>query len=706
MGQLSVVEVPPPEVRAGQVIVRSAFSLISAGTERSKIETGRKSLLGKALARPDQVQQVLASYKQAGLQATLQRVRTRLDSRSPLGYSASGVVLEVGDGVIDIRPGDAVACGGTSAAHAEIIAVPKNLCVVVPSGVALDDAAFTTVGAIALQGIRQADLQLGECAVVLGLGLLGQLAVQMLKASGCTVIGFDPNEGRCALASQLGADAVATSESALTGALSLNKGKGADAVLITAGTPSNQPVELAGRISRDKGRVVVVGAVGLKIPRAPYYEKELDVRLSRSYGPGRYDPKYEEQGIDYPYGYVRWTEARNMEAFLSLLARGSVKVQPLITHKFGLAQAAAAYELIGGKTKEPYIGVLFEYDRAAPLEAGTIQITARKPAAQGQVSVGVIGAGNFAQSMLLPHLRANRDAVLAAVATADPLQTRDVAERFGFSYAARGAEALLQEDAIRAVLIATRHDSHAELLMQALRAGKAVHIEKPLALNADELAAIQKTYAERPDAFVMVGFNRRFAPLVQEMKKHFAGRHEALAMTYRINAGYIPAEHWTQDPKQGGGRVIGEVCHFIDLLQFMAGAPISTVYACALPNQGKYCNDNVAITLRFGDGSAGNLLYVADGDKTLPKEYLEVHGEGRSAVLDDFRRLTLIAGGKTRVRSGGNQDKGHRQEMAAWIEAIRTGQPEPVPFAEAVRATAATFAVNQSLSSNAVLQLS
>ncbi|NUM46700.1 MAG: Gfo/Idh/MocA family oxidoreductase [Anaerolineales bacterium] len=702
-GKLTIEEVPVPAVQPGWVLVQSAYSLISAGTERSRVETGKKSLLGKALARPDQVRQVLDSVKKTGLKTTLEKVRTKLDARSPLGYSAAGVVIASGAGVEDFRTGDWVACGGASAAHGEAMLVPRNLCVRVPAGVGLDQAAFTTVGAIALQGLRQADLRLGEVGVVMGLGLLGQLTVQLLKAAGCAVVGYDPDAQRCELARELGAEAAVAEEAALLVALSgVSAGKGADAVLITAGTSSNRPVELAGEITREKGKVVVVGAVGLTLPREPYYHKELDLRLSRSYGPGRYDAVYEDKGQDYPYGYVRWTEKRNMEAFIALVGQGKVNLTPLITHRFKLEQASEAYALLSGKPAQPALGVLFAYD-TAPLATGRVSIHPSPQAPTARVQIGVIGAGNFAQSRLLPHLKNHPHAALHSLANRTPLATRDAAERFGIGTACSTPEEIFNDPAVRAVLITTRHDSHAHLATQALHAGKAIHLEKPLVLTPAELEMVTTAYQTQPHAFLMVGFNRRFAPLVQEMSRFFAGRREPLAMLYRVNAGYLPLDHWTQDPAQGG-RVIGEACHFIDLFQYFAGARPTQVVSLALPNLGKYRDDNLSISLSFADGSVGTIMYVANGDKAVPKEYLEVSGEGKTAILTDYRHLALMAGGRTRTFKQA-QDKGHRAEMLAWVEALRTGQGEPLPFVDAVQTTQASFAAMQSLAEGKVIAL-
>ena len=701
-GKLTIEEVPAPAVRPGWVLVQTAFSLISAGTERSRIETGKKSLLGKALARPDQVRQVIDSVKKTGLKTTLEKVRTKLDARSPLGYSAAGVVIAPGPGVDELRAGDWVACGGASAAHAEAILVPLNLCAKIPAGVGPEQAAFTTVGAIALQGLRQADLRLGEIGVVIGLGLLGQITVQLLKAAGCRAIGYDLDPQRCELALKLGADAAVSSEHALETELShWSQARGTDAVLITAGTSSNRPVELAGEITREKGKVVVVGAVGLTIPREPYYHKELDLRLSRSYGPGRYDVDYEDKGHDYPYGYVRWTEKRNMEAFLSLIAQGKVNLSALITHRFKLDQAVEAYAAIGGQTTSPSLGVLFVYD-TQPLPTGRIEIAPRHTKPHEHVKIGVIGAGNFAQSMLLPHLKNHPQASLHSIVNRTPLASRDAAERFGFGAAYSTPEEILRNPDIQAVIISTRHDSHASLAVQALEAGKMIHLEKPLAVDQAQLDTIISAYSAQPGAFLTVGFNRRFAPMVQEMAKFFAKRREPLAMLYRVNAGYLPLDHWTQDPEQGG-RIIGEVCHFVDLLQFFAGSRPRQVFCLALPNQGKYRDDNVSINVTFDDGSVGTVMYVANGDKALPKEYLEISGEGKTAVLTDYRSLGLMSGSTRTTKQ--NQDKGHRAEMLAWVEAIRNGTGEPVPFQEAVWTTQATFAAVQSLANGTPVHL-
>lgn len=701
-GKLSIDDVPAPYPQAGEVLVANAYSLISAGTERTKIETGRKSLVGKALSRPDQVRQVLQSFNQIGLKSTYEKVATRLNSRSPLGYSSAGTVIDVGLGVTEFKVGDQVACGGGSASHAEVIAVPVNLCVKVPEKIELDEAAFTTLGSIALQGVRLANVHLGEIVVVIGLGLLGQMTIQILKSSGSRVIGFDLNVERCQLARQLGAEEAFNSAADVRSVLALwSDSHGADAVIITAGTASNHPIEMAGELCREKGSVVVVGAVGLNLPREPYYHKELSFQISRSYGPGRYDPEYESKGRDYPYGYVRWTEKRNMQSFLHMVAEHKINLKPLITHRFKLEQAEEAYGFISGKGTGSYLGVVFSYGTPKPLTT-LIQLPNRQPI-NNDIGIGVIGAGNFAQSMLLPHLKNQPGFRLKMVATLSPLESRDAAERFKFGEATTNPQEILDDKDIRAVVIATRHDSHADLAVRALNAGKAIHLEKPLALNQVELDKIVEAYCSKTvgsnnlSPFLMVGFNRRFAPMVQRASAFLNGQTEPLAMTYRINAGLIARDHWTQDPEIGGGRIIGEVCHFIDLLQFFAGAEVQRVFAEQMPDRGKYSQDNIAISLSLKDGSVGTILYVANGDRSLPKEYIEVYQAGKVAIIQDFVNLTLIHSGKKEVSKEGARDKGHRNEVSAWLSAIRSGKPEPVPFSMSVAATRSTFAVLESI---------
>lgn len=713
-GRVHVEEVPAPAPRSGGVLVRTAYSLISAGTERAKVELARKSLLGKARARPEQARQVLQTLQQQGPLATYQKVMNRLEQLQPLGYSCSGIVLSVGADVGEFQIGDRVACAGAGYAnHAEVNFVPQNLCVMVPKGVTLDAAAFSTVGAIALQGVRQAEARLGETVIVIGLGLVGLLTLQLLRAAGCTVIGMDPNADRRALAEEFGAAATTNDEAlAMRVTAELTGGHGADAVIITAATRSNGPVGLAGALCREKGRVVVVGDVRMDLPRPPYYSRELEVRLSRSYGPGRYDPQYEEKGIDYPYGYVRWTEKRNMEAFLGLVAQGLVNINPLVSHRFKLGEAEKAYQLIEGESGEPYLGVLMEYPEPAeqhPLRLvwvkagdGACGAVPSPETADSAVTLGFIGAGNFAQDTLIPALKSVSGVRLRGVSTSSGLSARGVADRFGFEYSASDSAELMHDPEIHAIVVATRHQSHAPLVSAALQARKHVFVEKPLALDDEQLrqviAAHELAQERGPRPILMVGFNRRFAPFSQKLKQFFSGNSQPLMVHYRVNAGYIPRDHWTQDPNQGGGRVLGEVCHFVDWIQFVVGASPTQVVAQSLPNCGVYSDDNLSVTIMYADGSLGNIVYIANGESRMGKERAEVMGDGRMGVIEDFRKLSL--GGNGRIRTSKqwiSQDKGHAAEVRAFVQAIRSGGPSPIPFGELVATAQVTFAILQSL---------
>lgn len=690
-GEIEVKELPAPTVRDGWIVVRTHASLISAGTERTSVEKAKASLIERARKQPDDVKQVIDMAKREGVLNTFNKVMNKLDSYRALGYSAAGVVIE--SGCDEFAPGDRVACAGAGyAVHAEVIAVPKNLAVHMPDGVNFEDASFTTLGAIALQGVRQAAPNLGESVAVIGLGLLGQITVALLKANGCRVIGLDVDTSQFPLAAEFGADAVAPSNGdAVKTVESFTRGIGADAVIITAGTSSNAPIELAIKMARKKGRVVVVGAVAMDIPRSPFYEKELEITISCSYGPGRYDPAYEEEGHDYPAGYIRWTENRNMSAILDLIAAGRLNVGRIITHRFPIAEAAKAYDLVTGKVSEPFVGIVLTYPegKGESLQRSVVVKSSAASSAAGSLRVGFVGAGSFAQGHLIPHLtKLNLDLVSAVTAT--PANARSVAEKFGFAQASTDAIAVIEGTEANALFIATQHDTHGDYTARALQAGKQVFVEKPLAINREELERIREI-AEAKNDRVMVGFNRRFSESFKAVKKHFSGVLEPLSILYRVNAGHIPLSHWTQRPEQGG-RIIGEGCHFIDTMQFLTGARPVTVQAAAIRSENVEVRnaDTVSITITFDNGSVGTLLYYANGAKSIAKEYCEVYGAGRTGIMDDFRRVTLASGTKSSVQKF-DGSKGHREEVEATIQAMRGGGPMPISFQSLYDTTLATI---------------
>ena len=708
-GELSVAEVPAPQLLPGCVLVRVAASLVSAGTERASSEFARKSLLAKAKARPDLVRDVLAKLRRDGLLSTAQAVRSRLDQPQSVGYSSAGVVVAVGEGVTGINVGDCVACAGAGyAVHAEIACVPRLLVAKIPEdrGVSFEEAAFGTVGAICLHGMRTAEVAVGDTVAVIGLGLLGQITAQLLKAAGCRVFGTDPVQSRADLAVQSGAEAACAGADEFRDlCFQRTGGLGVDAVLITAETPSSDPVNLAAEVARDRAVVVAVGTVGMEIQRKLYYEKELDFRISRSYGPGRYDAAYEQRGRDYPIGHVRWTETRNMEAFLQLIADRKLNLPALVTHRFALDQAARAYDLITGRTGEPFLGVLITY---ADVQAGAgrehyekIPVHAISPRT-GQVGLAVLGAGNFAQSTLLPALRAIPEVSLVGVCNATGPRSRHAAEKFGFAYCTNSEQEILQDSNVHAVVIATRHNLHASQVLAAAAAGKAVFCEKPLCLTDEELGgivdAVGRGRASAPVAsLLMVGFNRRFAPMTVQLKRFLAEIHEPLAIHYRVNAGYIAPDHWVNDPEQGGGRILGEVCHFVDFLCFLAGACPVEVQGQTLGNPGQYSGENVLATLRFANGTIGTISYLANGDRSASKERVEVFGGGSVVILEDFRSLELVRHGRKRMtRARWGQDKGHKAEMQAFLDAVRGKSGPPIPFEQIVGSTLATLRLQNS----------
>ena len=707
-GRPFVGEVPVPALQRGRVLVRTVASLISAGTERAAVELVSKGLVQEARQRPDLVKAVVAKVKNEGLLNTFAAVRDKMAASQALGYSAAGIVTAVADDVTEFQIGDRVACAGVGyASHAEVLSVPKNLCVHLPEHVSFPAGAYGTLGAIALQGVRLAEPTLGESIVVIGLGLVGQLTVQLLKANGCRVFGLDLDPARVSLALELGADRASVSGEAVASEISeWSRGRGADAVLITAATESNQPVELAARISRLKGRVIVVGMTGLDIPRAPFFSRELRLVISMSYGPGRYDPEYEEKGHDYPIGYVRWTEKRNIESFLDLVAEKRVNVDKLTTHQFRIEEAERAYQLISGDSSEPYLGVVLNYDPEAELTRRVALGTAPAPRQPSRgIVLGVIGAGGYVPAMLLPHFK-TEGVEFRSIATASGISAHDVGKRFGFVEAVSSAEEVLDNRDTNLVVIGTRHDLHAELARKALERNKNVFVEKPLALNDEQLDAVLAA-AEQSSGRLMVGFNRRFAPLAQQAKEFFGNRDTPLSILYRVNAGHIPKEHWTQDPLEGGGRIVGEVCHFIDLMQFLTGSPPVSVFAESISAQspGIVDADSVFITLRFADGSNGSIAYLSEGDKSLAKERIEIFGGRRTFVLDDFRRGIGYASEREKPIDLRAQDKGQQAQVRQICATLREGGPPPISLDELAATTRATFRVLDSLRSKCVVSL-
>jgi predicted dehydrogenase/threonine dehydrogenase-like Zn-dependent dehydrogenase len=707
-GELAVLDVPAPTCRPGGILVRSLFSLISTGTEMMKVSEASLSMVGMARARPDQVKKVLDQVQQQGMVTTYKKVMNKLDAYTPLGYSLCGVVAEVGKGAEEFKVGQLVACAGNEQAlHAEYNFVPVNLCAAVPDGVAPEHAAFATVAAIAMQGVRRGEVQLGETSVVIGLGLIGQLVVRLLVAAGVQVVGIDPVGARCRLAEKAGAaiagspdelDTVASGLAAITG------GRGADHIFLAAGGQSNGPVETAVKLARDRARVIDIGKMKLDLPWNAYYEKELDVRFSRSYGPGRYDDRYELEGIDYPAGYVRWTEKRNLESFLELLARGSLEVATLIDGVFPFADAAKVYgDLKEGSLKA--VGVLLEYEQpaeGAPRPATSKHLADKEPPAvrkagksKAEVRCGFVGAGNYASSMLLPHLAGIGTAVLAHVATTKSLSAVNAQKKFGFETASTDTDAIFNDESLDAIFIVTRHATHARLVCRALETGKAVFVEKPLALTREEIDAIGETITKTGNDQLMVGFNRRFAPLLAKMRADFGGAAATSNTRYLVNAGPLAKDSWYLNEAAEGTRFTGEGGHFIDTLGWWAGSLPEEVYAIKGGDKG-----DVQATFRFATGATGTISYLTGGNARFPKETLDVTGGGRSARLDNFREASVWSGrGKSGAKARGGQDKGQKAEMEQFIAAVAVGGPMPIALDSLLATTRATIAVAESMAS-------
>jgi predicted dehydrogenase/threonine dehydrogenase-like Zn-dependent dehydrogenase len=711
-GELTVLDTPVPACRPGGVLVQSLFSLISTGTEMMKVHEAGLSMVGKARARPDQVRKVLDTVAQQGAVNTYKKVMNKLDSYTPLGYSLCGVVIEVGAGAEEFKVGQLVAAAGNEyALHAEYNWVPVNLCAAVPRGVAPEHAAFSTVGAIAMQGVRRAEPQLGETSLVIGLGLIGQLVVRLLVAAGIRVVGLDTVEDRCRLAEQAGAVACAAPDDEGLASIAatldeLTSGRGADHIFLAVGTSSNAPVETAAKLARDRARVVDIGKTKLDLPWSAYYDKELDVRFSRSYGPGRYDDQYELKGVDYPVGYVRWTERRNLECFLDLLARKDLEVATLVSCTFPMHDAASVYaDLKSGALKS--VGVLLEYPAPDPenqprpatslvrssLPSGSAGGTKGPNGVAGKhLAVGFIGAGNYASSMLLPHLVQLPNVKMTHVGTTRSLSAVNAQRRFGFTTASTIAQAVLDDESLDAIFIVTRHASHASLVCRALETGRAVFVEKPLALTGEELDRITETVAKTGNDRLMVGFNRRFAPMLTKMKADFGPASSGAATRYLVSAGPLGADSWYRNEGEGS-RFTGEGGHFLDTLSWWAESLPEEVYAVGGPDP-----DDVHVTVRFANGASGVISYLTGGNVRFPKETLDANGGGRSARLDNFRKATVWADrGHDTIRARGGQDKGQRAEMGRFVEACLADAPMPIPFESLAATTRATIAVRDSL---------
>mgnify|MGYP006285759315 CR=1 FL=1 len=706
-GEMEIAEIPVPACREEGMVVQTHFSLISAGTEKIMIDLAKKSLLGKAKARPDLVRQVINKVKQEGLWSTWEKVKSRLDNPVPLGYSCAGNVVEVGEKIKGFSPGDRVACAGAGYAnHAEYNFIPRNLCVKVADSVHLEQASFTTVGAIAMQGVRQAEVSIGENVTVLGLGLVGLLTVQILKAAGCRVLGFDPDPFKVKLSQELGCD-VSVSSNIHDACKEFTNGRGSDSVIITASTKSSEPIRTAGEISRQKGIVVVVGLVGMEVPRDIYYKKELDLRLSMSYGPGRYDRDYEEKGIDYPFGYVRWTEKRNMASFLDLIQEKRVNVKKLITHRSQFKNAIQTYKIL--ESDEKYVGIVLGYDtEKSDAYNKTIELKQRnKP--NEDVSVGWIGVGNFARGILLPAFSKNSGYEFKTVCDADGMAARKIAEQYSFEKACSDFKDVLDDDSINTLVVTVPHNLHGRYVLSSLKAGKNVHVEKPLSIYREELYEIDSYMRERSgDIPVLhVGYNRRFSGILNEFRGHFSDELHPLVVNYRVNAGVVPLSSWIQDPEIGGGRIVGEVCHFIELCTYLVKGNPTDIYACSIraDKNNIVDEDSVNITIGYDNGCLAAISYASLGDKMHPKERIEIIGGGKLGVLDNFKSGFITSNGKKRKIKRFNMDKGYVQEIKAFLTAIKEGEDPPISWEQLYSTSNAAFAVLESLRKREKIEL-
>ncbi len=695
-GKLELAEVPIPLCGAGGVLVKNENSLISAGTEKLMISLAKKSLVGKAKERPDLVRKVITKIKTDGLLETYRQTMARLEETVPLGYSSAGVVIEVGKAVDEFQVGDRVACIGAGiASHADMIFVPKNQCAKIPEGVSFEEASFVALGAIALHAVRISEAKLGENVVVIGLGLLGQLAVQLLKASGSNVLGVDISLSKNKLAKILGADNVTTPTDLVEAATHFTKGRGADSVIIFASTKSNEPIEQAAEIARQRAKIVAPGMINFNLPRKMFYEKELELVVSRSSGPGIYDEKYEKEGIDYPISYVRWTKKRNMEAFLEAIKAKSINLKSLTTHHFKIENALDAYEMIL-EGKESYIGVLLDY----PATKLTQKISFPKKSSKalaGRINIGLIGAGLFAKGTMLPILKDFKDINLKAIATAKGISAKQIGEKFGFSYATTNYKEILEDKTIKAVIVLTRHHLHEKFIVESLKAGKDVFCEKPLCISQKGLESIREVYQKSKNR-LMIGFNRRFSPHAVFIKENFK-KMGPLVINCRVNTGFVPEKIWVHDLKIGGGSIIGEVCHFIDLIQYFTGSLPSQVSAYSVSSEGSHLipSDNIVVNLKYQDGSIATICYTASGSKSFPRERVEIFGAGQVGVIENFKRAEVYGKRKPKIKKTRGTDKGHKDELQIFFKALKEGTDIPVSFEEYIATTITTFKIVESL---------
>lgn len=694
-GKMELSEVPFPSLEKGKILVKNHYSVISSGTEGRSVKDARLGYIGKAKARPKEFKQVIETSKKIGLWQTYRLVMNKLNAPSPLGYSCAGEVIEVGENVTKFKVGDKVACGGQGAFHSEVVSVLENLCVKIPEGVDMRHATFTTIASVAIQGVRQANIKLGENCAVIGLGLLGQFTIQILKAAGVRTIGIDLDPKKVELVAKNGADFALerNTDDIEEKVLNYTKGYGADAVIITAATSSTDPVNLGGTLCRKKGIVVCVGRVSTNLDRDLYYIKELDFKMSCSYGPGRYDPQYEEKGIDYPIGYVRWTENRNMESYLDLVASGKINVDSLITCIFKFNNVMSAYDMIMDKLKF-YIGILLEYDIE---KEHSKNVKIHDFNHSDDLNIGFIGAGSFAKKFLLPEVK--KWGNMEAIATASGYTSRNIADKYNFRSIYNNGMELLNDQNINTVFIATRHDTHYKFVLEALKKGKNVFVEKPLCMNEHELEEIKEEY-NKQNVHLMVGFNRRFSPFIRHILDYM-GNDTKKTIMYRINLGKIDPSHWTQDRNIGGGRIIGEVCHFLDLSMYLVNSRPYLISSFSMENPFNL-EDTLVIIIKFKNGSLASICYFANGNTRMSKEYLEVYCNGSTAILDDFRKLTIFGKKKRKIKF--TQNKGHTEEIKTFLSAVKNGKKTPISFSDIYWTTRMTFDIRKSIYGNKIIK--